>query len=124
MNVYLTKENIIVLQQIVENDINNTHSNKRNPAGQLKNATKGHQRIIFPAFDLSTKIIGLGNRSNRITTVAYDIKCHSAHSTLLKHLLIKSSVLDSIPPPDSTIYLIPHGLIQIIDVTIVNNQII
>ena len=36
---------------------------------------------------------------------------------------IQASTLDPIPPSDSNIYFIPHGLIQTTDAAIVKNQI-
>ena len=124
MNVDLTKEDIIELQQHTENYINNKYSNKRNLAGQLKNTTEECKHIVFPTFDLSTKIIGFGNWSNRVTTIAYEIKYHPVDSTLLKYLLIKSSVLDIIPPSDFNFHFILHGLIHSTDTTAVKNQLI
>ena len=75
MKVDLSDEDMIVLKQITENEVTNTQTNKRKTDGQLKDTTDSHQRIVFPAFDLSTKRIGLGNGSNRVTTIAYEIKC-------------------------------------------------
>ena len=89
MNVDLTEEDIIKLQQTTDNDVINTNSNKCNPDDQLKDTTEGQKRIIFPAFDLSTKIIQYGNRSSRVTTVAYEIKYYPANFILLKPLIIK-----------------------------------
>ena len=123
MKVDISEENIIALQQTTENDVNNTQNNKRKPDGRLKNVTENQQRIVFAAFDLSTKRIGFGNGSNKVTTIAYEIKHHPVHSTMLKSLLIKSSVLDPIQPFDSNIHFISHGLIQSTDATIVKNQI-
>ena len=85
--------------------------------------TVGHQRILFLTFDLSTKTICFGNGSNRVTTVAYEIKCHPSKSILLKSLLIKSCILDLIAPFDSNIHFIPHDLIQSTDTPTVKNQI-
>ena len=121
MKVELSDENIIDLQQTNENEVTNTQTNKRKPDGQLKDAIDSQKRIVFPAFDLSTKRIGFGNGSNRVTTTTYEIKCHPTHSTLLKFLLIKSSVLDPIQPSDSNIYFISHCLIQYTDTTTVKN---
>ena len=123
MKVDISEENIIALQQTTENDVNNTQNNKRKPDGRLKNVTENQQRIVFAAFDLSTKRIGFGNGFNKVTTIAHEIKHHPVHSTMLKSLLIKSSVLDPIQPFDSNIHFISHGLIQSTDATIVKNQI-
>ena len=111
MKVDLSEEEIIALQQTTENDVNNTQTNKQKPDGQLKDVTDSQQRIVFPTLDLSTKRIGFGNGSNRVTTIAYEIKCHPAHSIMSKCLLTKSSVLDPIQPSDLNIYFIPHGII-------------
>ena len=108
----LKKEDIIEFQQHTDNDINNKHNNKLIPADQLEDVTEGNQCIVFLVFDLFTKIIGLGNWSNRVTTIAYEIIYHLVYSTLLKSLVIKSLVLDHIPPSDSSVHFISHGLSQ------------
>ena len=92
--------------------MNNTQNNKDKPDGKQKDATESQQRIVFPSFDLSTKKTEFGNGSNRVITIAYEIKYYPAHSTLLKSLLIKSSVLDPIQQYDFNIHFVPHGLIQ------------
>ena len=84
MKVDISEENIIALQQTTDNDVNNTQNNKRKPDGRLKNVTENQQRIVFAAFDLSTKRIRFGNSSNRVTTITYEIKFHPAYSTMLK----------------------------------------
>ena len=96
MNVDLTKEHSIAFQKTIGDDMIHNHNNKHKPDGQLKDATEIHQRIAFPSSDLSTKRIEFVNGSNRVITVAYAIKCHPAHSTLLTSLLIKLSVLDQL----------------------------
>lgn len=108
----LQKEDIIEFQQHTDNDINNKHNNKLIPADQLEDVTEGNQCIVFLVFDLFTKIIGLGNGSNRVTTIAYEIIYHLVYSTLLKSLVIKSLVLDHIPPSDSSVHFISYGLTQ------------
>ena len=95
------------------------HNNKRKPYGQLKETETNKYRIIFPEYDLSTKGIGFGNGSNRVTVVAYKVKYHPAHSTILKYLLMTSSVLDPLLPSDTNIHFIPRGLIQSTNATIV-----
>ena len=94
MNVDLSHEDIIALQKTTEGDATHNHNNKRKPDGELKEPEKNKNSVIFPAFDLSTKRIGFGNETNRVTTVAYEVKFQPAHSIILKYLLIKSSVLD------------------------------
>ena len=111
MSVDLTEEEIIELKKNTTYNVIHIHNNKRKLDGQLKDTTEGQERIVFPPFDLSTKRIGFGNGPNRATTVAYEIKCHPAYSTMLTSVLIKSSVLDPIPPSNINIYFIPPGLI-------------
>ena len=74
MNIDLTEEDIVQLQQNTENNINTNNDTKRNLDGQMKDATEGHKRIIFPALDLSTKIIGLGNGSSEGIIFTYEIE--------------------------------------------------
>ena len=99
------------------------NNNTRKPGEQLKDAAENQQRIVFPVFYLSMKRIGFGNGSNTVITVAYEVKCHPAHSTLLKYLLIKASVLDLLPPSNTNIHLIPRVLIQSTDATVAKNEI-
>ena len=108
MNVELSPEDILTLQETTNETAIHNHNNKRKPDGQPKEAEHSNS-IIFPSFDLSTKRIGFGNNTNRVTTVAYEVKCHPAHSTILKSLIIKASVLDPLPPSDTTIHFIPHS---------------
>ena len=122
IKVDLSKDEIINLQQTTDNDVNNTQNNKRKPDGQLKKTTESQQRIVSPAFELCTKRIKFSNRSNKVTTIAHKIKCHPRHSTLLKSLLIKSSVLDPIQPSDSNVQFIFHDLIKSTDATTVKIQ--
>ena len=123
MNVDLINEDIILLQHITEDDVLDNNNNKRRPNVQLKKAETNQHRIVFPAVDLSTKRIGFGSGSNRVTTVAYEVKYHPTNSTLLTSLLIKSSILNPLPPTDTNIYFIPYGLIQSTDATTVKHQI-
>ena len=122
MSVDLTEEDIIELEKNTTYDVIHIHNNKRKLDGQLKDTTEGQERIVFPPFDLSTKRIGFGNGSNRVTTNAYEIKYHPIHSTLLTYFLIKLSVLDPISPSDTNIHLIPHGSIQSTYAIAVKNQ--
>ena len=103
----------------------NTISRKRNTDGQPKVPEKYiFNQITFPAFDLSTTKVGLGNSPHRVTTIIYEVKCHPDHSALLKVLLTRASVLEKTPPSDSTIHFIPYGLIKCSDSNTVKNQII
>ena len=55
------------------------NNNKLKLDGQIKDAETNQHRIVFPAFEVSTKRIGFGNGSNRVTTVAYKVKYHLGH---------------------------------------------
>ena len=118
MNVDRYYEDIIALQETTERDATHNHNNKRKPDGQLKEPEKNKNSVIFPAFDLSTKRIGFGNGTHRVTTVAYELKCHPDHSPILKYILIKSSVLDPFHHPTQKFK------IQSTDATTVKNQLI
>ena len=67
--------------------------------------------------------MGLGNGNTRVTTVAYELRCHPAHTALLKLILIQVSVLDPVSLSDNHIHFIPYGLLQTTDATTVKNQI-
>ena len=121
MKVELSSEDTITLQKTNDKTALHNYNNKRKPDGQPKEPEQD-KSITFPAFDLSTKRIGFGNGTNRVTPVAYEVKCHPAHSTILKPLLIKASVLDPLPLSDTNIHFILHGLIQYTDATTVKNQ--
>ena len=84
MNVDLSSEDISTPHKTTEEDTIHNNKNKHKPDGQLQEAEINKHRIIFPVFDLFTKRIGFGNRANRVTTVAYEIKFHPAHYTILK----------------------------------------
>ena len=103
----------------------NTTSKKRTTDGQLKVPEEDiNSQIIFPAFDLSIKKVGLGNSPHRVTTIAYEVKWYLNHSALLKVLLTRASVLDKTPPSDSTIHFISYGLINVSHSNTVKHQII
>ena len=104
------------ISETTEEDTIHNNNNTHKPDGQLKEAETNKHRIISPAFDLSTKRIEFDNGPNRVT---YEVKCHPSHSTILNSLLIKLSVLDPLPPYDTNVYFIPHGLIQSTVATIV-----
>ena len=123
MNVDLSPEDIIPLPKTTEEDVIHNNNNKRKLYGQLEEAEANKYRIIFPVLNLSTKRIGLGNGSNRVTTVAYEVKCHPAHSTILKSFVIKSFVLGPLPQSGTNIHFIPHDLILSTDATTVKIQI-
>ena len=88
MNVELNKTDISALQVCIHVTTYLTTNNKRNPDGNRKEPDTQDNTIVFPAFDLSTKHVGFGNGNVRVTTVAYEIRCHPAHAILLTSILI------------------------------------
>ena len=124
MNVDLNENDITALKECVSTNTNHNPTNKRNPDGNRKYPAENSNTIVFPAFDLSTKRVEFGNGNARVTAVAYEILCHPDHANLLKSILIKSSVLDSLPLSGNHTHFILYGLIQTTDYTTVKNQII
>ena len=125
MNLELTKEEISTLSTIPKDDTvtSNTPSKKRSTDGQPKVPEEDiNNQIIFPAFDLWTKKVDFGNSPHRVTTIAYEVKCHPDHSALLKVLITRASILDKTLPSDSTIHFIPYGLINVSDSNTVKHQ--
>ena len=122
MNVDLPPKTSLQFKKTTEEDAIHNNNNKHKPDGQLKEVETNKDRIIFPAFDLSTKRIEFDNGPNRVTTVAYEVKCHPAHATILKSLFIKLSVLDALPPSDTNIYSTPNDSIQSTDAITVKTQ--
>ena len=123
MIVNLNGPDILALQECIPIITDSTSNNKRNPDGNRNDPTTQDKTIVFSAFNLSTKRVGFGNGTARVTTVAYKICCHSAHAILLKSTLIQASLLDPVLPSDNHIHFIPYGLLQTIDATTVKNQI-
>ena len=80
------------------------------------------QDYFFPAFDLSTKRVGFSNGTTRVTTAAYEIRYHPAHTILFKSILIQTSILDPVLPSDNHIHFVPYGLLQTTDAATVKNQ--
>ena len=124
MNIDLAEKDIATLKECVSTNTNPITNNKRNPDGNIKGPTKNSNAIVFPEFDISTKHVGSGNSHTRITTVAYEIRCHFDHANLLKSILIQASVLDHIPYSNNHIHFIPYSIIQTTDSSTVKTQII
>ena len=77
MKVKLNDEDISALKECIPIISDDASNNKRLPDGNRKDPTTPDKTIVFPAFDLSTKRVGFGNGNSRVTTVAYEIRCHS-----------------------------------------------
>ena len=81
MKVNLNEADILALQEYIPVITDSTTNNKRNPDGNRKDSNTQDNTIAFPAFDLSTKRVEFGNGTTRLTTVAYEIRCHPVHAT-------------------------------------------
>ena len=79
--------------------------------------------IIILAFDLLTKKVGPRNRTSRVTVVEYKVICHPNYDSFLKILLPGAPVSDDTPPSNDN-FLVPYGLIKVIDKVIVKQKII
>ena len=123
LNVDLNKSDISALHVRIPDTTYLTTNNKRNPDGNRKEPDTQDNTIVFPAFDLSTERVGFGNGTTRVTTIAYEIRCHSVHATLLKSILIQASALDLVLPSGNHIHFIPYGILQTTNVTTVKHQI-
>ena len=123
MQVNLNEEDISALQAYIPIISDSTSNNKRLLNGNRKDPSTPDTTLVFPAFNLSTKRVRFGNGNSRVTTVAYEIRCHPAHATLLKSIIIQASVLDPVPPSDNHMHFIPYGLLQTTDANTVKNQI-
>ena len=123
MNVNLDEADILALQECILVIIDSTTNTKWNPDSNRKDPNTQDNIIVFPAFDLSTKRVEFGNGTTRVTTVAYKIRCHPSHATLLKPILIQAFVLDPVSPSDNHTHFVPYGPLQTTDATTVKNQI-
>ena len=84
MKVNLNEADILALQECISVITDSTTTNKCNFDGNRKDPNVQDNTIVFLAFDISTKRVGFGNGTARVATVAYEIRCHPGHATLLK----------------------------------------
>ena len=66
--------------------------------------------IQLPAFDISMKRVGYGNRNRRVSTMAFEVKCHPDNASILKRLLCRASASDDKPPNNDNIHFVAYGL--------------
>ena len=123
MKVNLNEAGILALQEYIHIITYSTTNKTRNPDGNRKDPNTQDNAIVVPAFDLSTKCVGFGNGTAKVTIVAFEIHFHPAHTTLIKSIFIQSSVLNPVPPSDNHIHFIPYGRLQTTDATTVKNLI-
>ena len=75
--------------------------------------------LPIPAFDIHHKTISNGNRSNRISTISFDIRCNPKESSILKILLVRYS-----DDHNNNFVFIPYGLLQMMNSETYRRQII
>ena len=66
------------------------------------------EAVVIPTFDIHSKNVCNGNGAERITTNAYEFRCHPDNSTIFKALLARYS--DDI---NNAFHFIPFGLPQL-----------
>ena len=67
------------------------------------------KEIVFPAFDLH---IRFRKGDKRISTIAFEVRCHPDNASILKTLLSRISSDDKTPSSEETVHFAPYGLIQ------------
>ena len=80
--------------------------------------------IQLSAFDLSTKKIGFGNGKIRVTTTAFEVKCHPDDAVILKRLFCRLSASDDKVPSNNHIHFVAYGLPQYTSSDLYRSQII
>ena len=70
------------------------------------------KEIFVPAFDLHMRRISFGNDDKRISTIAFEVRCHPDNSSILKTILSHISSDDKTPSSEETIYFVPYESIQ------------
>ena len=68
--------------------------------------------IQLPTLDLSTKKIGFGNGKRRVTTTAFEVKCHPGDAVILKRLFCRLSRSDDKVPSNNHIHFVAYSLPQ------------
>ena len=54
------------------------------------------KETVFPVFDLHMRRISFGNGDKRVLTIAFEVRCHSNNTNILK------AILSHIPSDDKT----------------------
>ena len=66
------------------------------------------EALVIPAFNIHSKNVGNGNGVGRITTNAYEFRCHPDNSNIFKVLLARCS-----DDSNNAFHFIPFGLPQL-----------
>ena len=80
--------------------------------------------IKLLAFDISMKRVGYGNGRRRVSTMAFEVKCHPDNASILKRLLCRASGSDDKPPNNDNIHFVAYELPQYISSELYRTQIL
>ena len=67
------------------------------------------KEIVFPAFDLHKRRISFGNGDKRISTIAFEVRCHPDNASILK------TILSCISSDDKTLPLKKMSISSLMD---------
>ena len=67
---------------------------------------------FFLVFDLYMRRISFGNGDKRISTIAFEVRCHTDNASILKTILTRISSNTNIPSSKETVHFAPYELIQ------------
>ena len=70
------------------------------------------KEIVFPAYDLHMRRISFENGDKRISTIAFEVRCHPENASILKTIFSCISSDDKTPSSEETVHFVPYGLIQ------------
>ena len=80
--------------------------------------------VQLPAFNLSTKKLGIGYGKRRVTTTAFEVKCYPDDASILKRLFCRLSTSDDKSPSNNHIHFVVYGLPQYTSSELYRSQII
>ena len=70
------------------------------------------------------KRVGYGNGRRRVSTMAFEVKCHPDNASILKRLLCRASGSDDKPPNNDNIHFVAYELPQYISSELYRTQIL
>ena len=81
-----------------ESVTSSTNNRSRKRMGEINHDENDEwKEIVFPAFDLHMHRISFGNGNKRISTIAFEFRCHPDNASILKTLLSRISSDDKTP---------------------------
>ena len=81
------------------------------PTNQFQDGSE-FDPIQLPAFDISMERVGCGNGKRRVSTMAFEVKCHPDNEAILKRLLCRASASDDKLPNNDNINFVAYELPQ------------